>query len=247
MSLLTRQTVAWGENIGDLVPNVNRLEPRVRNGYKKLLLHIFCYSNMRGWNSDLRHKLDPRHRLSLLTLHSGAEMEPTRPEHPAPHMPQTWCLALRWLHLEEEPMTGWPPLRCLCDKTATQTAPVLEASCQTTSKTGTQPHPSADRLPKFLLSSQTPPKHTTWSYPAHQRDKTQFHPPEHRHQSLPPGSLRKPLDQPHPPGGRHQKQKELWPCGLQKGDHKHCKLDKMRRHKNMLQTKEQDKKTHKTK
>ena len=35
-------------------------------------------------------------------------------------------------------------------------APVLDTSCQTTSKTGTQPRPSADRLPKVVLSSQTP-------------------------------------------------------------------------------------------
>ena len=35
-------------------------------------------------------------------------------------------------------------------------APVLDASFQTTSKTGTQSHPSADRLPKDILSSQTP-------------------------------------------------------------------------------------------
>ena len=34
-------------------------------------------------------------------------------------------------------------------------APVLNASCQTTSKTGTQTHPSTDRLPKVVLSSQT--------------------------------------------------------------------------------------------
>ena len=35
-------------------------------------------------------------------------------------------------------------------------APVLDTSCQTTSKTGTQPHLSADSLPKVLLSSQKP-------------------------------------------------------------------------------------------
>ena len=40
-------------------------------------------------------------------------------------------------------------------------APVLGISCQTTSKIGTQPHPSADRQPKVILSSQTPPKHTS--------------------------------------------------------------------------------------
>ena len=48
-------------------------------------------------------------------------------------------------------------------------------------------------------------KHTPWRGPAHKRDKPQLHPPEGRHQSLPPGSMHKPLDQPHPPGGRHQK------------------------------------------
>ena len=37
-----------------------------------------------------------------------------------------------------------------------QQAPVLDASCQTTSKTGTQPHPLADSLPKVILTSQTP-------------------------------------------------------------------------------------------
>lgn len=34
-------------------------------------------------------------------------------------------------------------------------APVLDASDKTTSKTGAQLHPSADRWPKVLLSSQT--------------------------------------------------------------------------------------------
>ena len=79
-------------------------------------------------------------------------------------------------------------------------APVLDTSCRTTSKTGTQPHPSADMLPKAILSSQTPqntPPDTALPNP---REKTQLHPPEHRHQSLPPGSPHKPLDQPHPPG-----------------------------------------------
>ena len=40
------------------------------------------------------------------------------------------------------------------------------------------------------------PKHTTRRGPAHQRDKIQPHPPEHRHQSPPPGSLHNPLKQP---------------------------------------------------
>ena len=33
------------------------------------------------------------------------------------------------------------------------------------------------------------PKHTTEDSPAHQKDKIQPHPPEHRHQSPPPGKL----------------------------------------------------------
>ena len=36
-----------------------------------------------------------------------------------------------------------------------QQVPVLDAPCQTTSKTGTQPYPLAERLPKIILSSQT--------------------------------------------------------------------------------------------
>ena len=56
-------------------------------------------------------------------------------------------------------------------------APVLDAQCQTTSKTGTQPHALAERLPKIILSSQTPqntppdwalPTRKTRSSPTHQ-------------------------------------------------------------------------------
>ena len=71
---------------------------------------------------------------------------------------------------------------------------MLDAPCRTTNKTGTQLHPLAERLPKIILSSQTP-QNTTRRGPAHQKDKTQAHPPEHRHQSHPPGSLHKPLNQ----------------------------------------------------
>ena len=37
-----------------------------------------------------------------------------------------------------------------------QQATVLDTLCQTTSKTGTQPHPRAQRLPKIIIRSQTP-------------------------------------------------------------------------------------------
>ena len=35
-------------------------------------------------------------------------------------------------------------------------APVMDTPCQTTSKTGTQPQPSAERLPKIRIRPQTP-------------------------------------------------------------------------------------------
>ena len=37
-----------------------------------------------------------------------------------------------------------------------QQATVLGTLCQTTSKTGTQPHPLAERLPKIIIRSETP-------------------------------------------------------------------------------------------
>ena len=39
-----------------------------------------------------------------------------------------------------------------------QQATVLDTLCQTTSKTGTQPHPLAERLPKIIIKPQTPQK-----------------------------------------------------------------------------------------
>ena len=37
-----------------------------------------------------------------------------------------------------------------------QQATMLDTLCQTTSKTGTQPHPLAERLPKIIIRPQTP-------------------------------------------------------------------------------------------
>ena len=57
-----------------------------------------------------------------------------------------WCVhSQRYPNQHKDPA----PHRCLW-------APVLDTSWQTTSKPGTQCHPSADRLPKVILSSQTP-------------------------------------------------------------------------------------------
>ena len=77
--------------------------------------------------------------------------------------------------------------------------------------------------------------------PAHQRDKTQLHPPVVRYQSLPPGSLHKPLRCPHPPRGIEQKQQELQPCILQHGNQSEKNRKKMRWQRTMSQMKEQDK------
>ena len=59
-----------------------------------------------------------------------------------------------------------------------QQVPVLDTPSQTISKTGTEPHPLAERLPKIKLSSQTPqntppdtalPTRKTRSSPTHQK------------------------------------------------------------------------------
>ena len=66
-----------------------------------------------------------------------------------------------------------------------QQAPARHAPCQKTSKTGTQSHPLAERLPKIILSSQTSqntlpdialPTRTTSSSPTHEKTGTSpFH------------------------------------------------------------------------
>ena len=107
---------------------------------------------------------------------------------------------------------------------------------QTTSKTGTQPHPLAERLPKISSFTDTQ-KHTTRHGPAHQKDKIQPHAPEHRHNSLPTGSLHNALNQPYPLEADTKNNG----CSLRKGDPKHSKLSKMRRQRNTQQLKEQGK------
>ena len=121
-----------------------------------------------------------------------------------------------------------------------QQATVLDTLCQTTSKTGTQPHPLAERLPKIIIRSQTTqnippdmdlPTRKTISSLIHQNTGTS-----------PP--TRKPTQTTEPTiatGDRYQKQQELQTCSMQKGDCKHSKLSKMRRQRNTQQMKEQGK------
>ena len=49
-----------------------------------------------------------------------------------------------------------PRDRCLNTKTQLHPQPVLDAQCQSASKTGTQHHPLAKKLPKIIVRSQTP-------------------------------------------------------------------------------------------
>ena len=53
---------------------------------------------------------------------------------------------------------------------------------------------------KFFSAKLKTTKQSTGHSPAHQKDKIQPHPPEHRHQSPSPGSLYNPLNQPYPLG-----------------------------------------------
>ena len=76
-------------------------------------------------------------------------------------------------------------------------APVLDISCQTTGKIGTQPYSSADRQPKVFLPHNAVQIITG--------KRIQLHQLQHRHHSFSPRSLHKPLGQPHLPGGRQQK------------------------------------------
>ena len=117
---------------------------------------------------------------------------------------------------------------------------MLGIPCQTTSKTGTQHHPLAERLPKIRISSQipqnTPPDAVL---PTRKPRSSLIH-----QKQAPVPSTRKPTQPTEPTlptGGRHQKQWEWWTCRLWKGDPKHSKLSKIIRQRNTQQMKEQSK------
>ena len=121
-----------------------------------------------------------------------------------------------------------------------QQAAVLDTLCQTTSKTGTQPHPLAERLPKIIIRPQTPENTPPdVDLPPERQGPTS----STRTQALVP-STRKPTQSTKPTlatGDRHQKQRELQTCSLKKGDPKHSKLSKVKRQRNTQQMKEQGK------
>ena len=78
-----------------------------------------------------------------------------------------------------------------------------------------------------------------WPCPPERQDTAQ--PTEHLQHSLPPGSLHKPLNQPHPLGADSKNKGNYETLACKKEIPNHSKLNKMRRQRNMQQMKEQDK------
>lgn len=117
-------------------------------------------------------------------------------------------------------------------------APVLVASGQTTRKTGIQPNPSANSLQKVILNSWTPQNthpEKTWPIRGTRLSSTYQRPstsPLYQEANINPWTNLT---------TRQQKQEELQPYSLWKGNHKHSNLDKMRWQRNLLKMKEQGK------
>ena len=123
-----------------------------------------------------------------------------------------------------------------------QQATVLDTLRQTASKTGTQPHPLAERLPKIIIKPQTPQ-----STPPDVALPTRKTRSSLINQNTGTSTLHQEAYTTHWTNlshwGRHQKQQELQTGSLQKEDPKHIKISKMRRQKNTQQVKEQGKNT----
>ena len=117
---------------------------------------------------------------------------------------------------------------------------MLDTLCQTTSKTGTQPHPLAERLVKIIIRSRQPKTHhQAWSCPPERQD-----PASSTRTQAPVLSTRKPTQLTEPTlatEGRNQKQWELRTYCLKKGDPKHSKFSKIRRQRNAQQMKDKGK------
>ena len=122
---------------------------------------------------------------------------------------------------------------------------MLDTLCQTTSHTGTQFHPLAERLPKIIIRPQAPQNTPQDAVLPTRKTRS-----SHIHQNTGNSPLHQEAYTTHWTNlthwGRHQKQRELRTCSLQKGDPKHSKLSKMRRQRNTQQKKGQGK-THQTK
>ena len=110
-------------------------------------------------------------------------------------------------------------------------ATVLDAPCQTTSKTGTQHQPLAERLPKIKIRSQTPQNTPPDMVLATRKTSSSL-----IHQNTGSSPLDQEANTTHCTNLSHwrqtQKQWELRTCSLKKRDPKHSKLSKMTRQRN---------------
>ena len=94
----------------------------------------------------------------LLVLHPGVRAVPLRWEHLVQDIGPPDTSQLHVISNSE----NLPEISISMPRpssTQGQQATVLDTLCQTTSKTGTLPHPLAERLPKIIIRSQTP-QHT---------------------------------------------------------------------------------------
>ena len=113
-----------------------------------------------------------------------------------------------------------------------------DVSSQTTTRVGTQLHPSADRLLQVVLSTQLSDKLYSLTHPCPPPERQDPIPPTSGQVPVPPTRKPAQASQPRPPGGRQQ---ELHSCSLQIRNSNHRKLDKTRQQRNIFQMKEQDK------
>ena len=122
-----------------------------------------------------------------------------------------------------------------------QQATVLDTLCQTISKTGAQPHPLAEKLPKIIIRSQTPQNTPPDAVLPTRNTRSSL-----ILQNIGTSTLHQEAYTTHWTNLTHWRQtskktQELRTCSLWKGDPKHSKVSNMRRQRNTQQMKEQGK------
>ena len=145
-------------------------------------------------------------QMSGLSL-QGGRAESRTLDHQRPPGPKQYQLARALPEISISTLNRAPPNG--------QQAPVLEAPCQTTSNTGIQHHPLAERLPKVILSSQTP--ENTPPDAALPTRRTRYTPPTRT--QAPVALTRKPtqpLNQPHTLGEDTKNNRNYEPAACEK-------------------------------
>ena len=143
---------------------------------------------------------------------------------------ETWHTAVHVISKSQTGLSDWT--------TTTRRAGIPQAK-QLARWEHSPTHQQTSSLKTYWAHSYLKPHPFAWSFTSEEIDPAS---PTRGQES--PTSLKKSLDQPHSWGGRHQKQEELQSHSLQKGDHEHRKLNKMKQQRNILQMKLQNK-THK--